>query len=33
MLGGKTADITGIIKNYKNRPEIILNDPNQVKVK
>ena len=33
MLGGKTADIAGIIKNYKNRPEIILNDPNQVKVK
>ena len=32
-LGGKTVDITGIIKNYKNRPEIILNDPNQVKVK
>ena len=32
-LGGKTVDITDIIKNYKNRPEIVLNDPNQVKVK
>ena len=32
-LEGKTVDITGTIKNYKNRPEIILNDANQVKVK
>ena len=32
-LDGKTVDITGTIKNHKNRPEIILNDANQVKVK
>jgi DNA/RNA endonuclease YhcR with UshA esterase domain len=32
-LNGKTVDITGIIKNYKDRPEIILNDASQVKVK
>ena len=32
-LNGKTVDVTGMIKNYKDRPEIILNDANQVKVK
>jgi exonuclease VII large subunit len=32
-LAGKTVDITGAIKLYKDRPEIILNDPRQIKVK
>lgn len=32
-LEGKTVDITGMIKLYKGRPEIILNDPGQIKAK
>jgi DNA/RNA endonuclease YhcR with UshA esterase domain len=32
-LGGKTVDITGTIKLYQGRPEIILNDPAQIKAK
>jgi DNA/RNA endonuclease YhcR with UshA esterase domain len=32
-LAGKTIDITGAIKLYQGRPEIILNDPEQIKVK
>ena len=32
-LGGKTVDITGTIKLYQGRTEIILNDPAQMKVK
>jgi hypothetical protein len=32
-LAGKTIDITGVIKLYQGRPEIILNDPEQIKVK
>lgn len=32
-LDGKTIDITGMIKAYQGRPEIILNDPAQIKTK
>jgi len=32
-LAGKTIDITGVIKLYQGRPEIILNDPDQIKSK
>jgi DNA/RNA endonuclease YhcR with UshA esterase domain len=32
-LEGKTVDITGPIKSYQGRPEIILNDPAQIKAK
>jgi hypothetical protein len=32
-LKGKVIDVTGVIKLYKGRPEIILNDPGQLKVK
>jgi DNA/RNA endonuclease YhcR with UshA esterase domain len=32
-LEGKTVDVTGAIKLYRGRPEIILNDPAQIKVK
>ena len=32
-LAGKTVDITGQIKDYRGRPEIILDDPEQLKVK
>jgi len=30
---GKTVEITGLIKTYQGRPEIILNAPNQIKIK
>jgi DNA/RNA endonuclease YhcR with UshA esterase domain len=32
-LAGKTVDVTGQIKDYRGRPEIILEDPAQLKVK
>jgi DNA/RNA endonuclease YhcR with UshA esterase domain len=32
-LAGKTVDMTGGIKLYQGRPEIILNDPAQIKIK
>jgi DNA/RNA endonuclease YhcR with UshA esterase domain len=32
-LAGKTVDVTGRIKEYRGRTEIILNDPAQLKVK
>jgi DNA/RNA endonuclease YhcR with UshA esterase domain len=32
-LDGKTVDITGTIKSYQGRTEIILNDPTQIKAK
>ena len=32
-LEGKTVDITGAIRSYQGRPEIILNDPAQIKTK
>ncbi len=32
-LGGKTVDITGAIRLYQGRPEIILNDVSQIKAK
>jgi DNA/RNA endonuclease YhcR with UshA esterase domain len=32
-LEGKTVDVSGAITLYKNRPEIILNDPRQIKAK
>jgi len=32
-LNGKTVDVTGRIRLHRGRPEIILDDPNQVKVK
>jgi DNA/RNA endonuclease YhcR with UshA esterase domain len=32
-LEGKTVDVNGAIKLYKARPEIILNDPEQIKAK
>jgi DNA/RNA endonuclease YhcR with UshA esterase domain len=32
-LGGKIIDVTGVIKLYQGRPEIILSDPAQLKVK
>jgi DNA/RNA endonuclease YhcR with UshA esterase domain len=32
-LAGKTVDITGRIKDYRGRPEIALDDPEQLKVK
>jgi hypothetical protein len=32
-LEGKTIDISGVVKLYQGRPEIILNDPEQIKVK
>lgn len=32
-LDGKTVDITGMVKPYQGRPEIILNDPGQIKTK
>lgn len=31
--GGKTVEITGLIKTYQGRAEIIINDPNQIKIK
>jgi len=31
--GGKTVDVTGSIRLYQGRPEIILNDPAQIKTK
>ena len=30
---GKTVEITGLIRSYKGRAEIILNDPSQIKIK
>ncbi len=30
---GKVVEITGLIKTYKGRAEIIINDPNQIKIK
>ncbi len=30
---GKTVEITGLIKSYKGRAEIVLNDPSQIKIK
>jgi DNA/RNA endonuclease YhcR with UshA esterase domain len=32
-LAGKTVDVTGRIKDYRGRAEIILDDPDQLKVK
>jgi DNA/RNA endonuclease YhcR with UshA esterase domain len=32
-LGGKTVDVTGTIKLYNKRPEIILNEAGQIKAK
>jgi DNA/RNA endonuclease YhcR with UshA esterase domain len=32
-LEGKTVDVTGPIKRYKGKPEIILTDPAQIKTK
>jgi DNA/RNA endonuclease YhcR with UshA esterase domain len=32
-LEGKTVDINGAIRLYKGKPEIILNDPSQIKAK
>jgi len=29
---GKTVEITGLIRSYQGRPEIILNDPGQIKI-
>jgi exonuclease VII large subunit len=33
VLEGKTVDVTGAIRLYKGKPEIILNDPGQLKAK
>ena len=30
---GRTVEITGLIKSYKGRAEIVLNDPSQIKIK
>jgi micrococcal nuclease len=30
---GKTVEITGLVRSYQGRPEIILNDPGQIKIK
>jgi hypothetical protein len=30
---GKTVEITGLIRTYQGRPEIVLNDPGQIKIK
>ncbi len=30
---GKTVEITGLIKTYQGRPEIIINDPSQIKIR
>ena len=30
---GQTVEITGLIKSYQGRPEIVLNDPGQIKIK
>lgn len=30
---GRTVEITGLIRTYQGRPEIILNDPSQIKIK
>lgn len=30
---GKTVEITGLIKTYQGRAEIVLNDPSQIKIK
>jgi len=30
---GKTVEITGLIRSYQGRPEIVLNDPAQIKIK
>ena len=30
---GRTVEITGLIRSYQGRPEIILNDPSQIKIK
>ena len=30
---GRTVEITGLIKTYKGRAEIIINDPSQIKIK
>jgi DNA/RNA endonuclease YhcR with UshA esterase domain len=32
-LNGKTVDITGPVRLHNGRPEIILNDPGQIKAK
>lgn len=32
-LGGKTVDITGSVRLYQGRPEIVVNDPAQIKTK
>ena len=32
-LDGKTVDITGVVRLYKGKPEIILNDATQLKAK
>lgn len=32
-LEGKAIDVTGPVRRYKGRPEIILNDPGQIKMK
>lgn len=31
--GGKTVEVTGSIRLYQGRPEIVLNDPTQIKAK
>ena len=30
---GKTVEITGLIRSYQGRPEIVLNEPGQIKIK
>ncbi|MGD0316398.1 MAG: hypothetical protein ABSB37_10685 [Xanthobacteraceae bacterium] len=32
-LNGKTVDVTGPVRLHNGRPEIILNDPGQIKAK
>ena len=32
-LNGKTVDVTGSVRLHNGRPEIILNDPGQIKAK
>jgi exonuclease VII large subunit len=32
-LGGKTVEVTGSIRLYQGRPEVVLNDPAQIKAK
>lgn len=31
-LNGKTIELTGLIKTYKGQPEIIINEPSQIKI-